>query len=62
MKREFAPAQKKISGFRMRFGKHVPAYSMLAIRIRAAEECKTGTFFFAKTDAIIAASFNVHPV
>lgn len=34
---------------------------MLTMRINAAELCTTGTLFLASTDAIMAASFNVHP-
>jgi hypothetical protein len=34
---------------------------MFAIRSRAAAECKTGTFFLAMTEAMIAASLRVQP-
>ena len=40
---------------------HLPVYSILASRISAADEWSTGTDTFARTDATIAASFNVHP-
>ena len=62
MKSEVGPggtfAVRKASRRKLR---HLPVYSMLASRISAADEWSTGTDTFVRTDATMAASFNVHP-
>jgi hypothetical protein len=39
-----------------------PEYSISASRMSAAEECSMGSFFFERTEAMMAASLSEHPV